>query len=196
MPDTAPIPPAPIPPALDDRALRQLGGEHGALLEAYRALCRTPPIDDEPLDRLTQALIEREERVAGLPAHSVAGLLVRLQVLWAALDHTDASLFRPPDPGAGIVHRLVWGALEDARRLAGCDAPLRTARFPPAGTATNKQRSRRDDARVGQVHRDDMRRHQDETGNAAADPSDHHQHPPRDGGDRPRPDQASVERRE
>lgn len=133
MPDTAPI-----PPALDDRTLRQLGGEHGALLEAYRALCRTPYIADEPLDRLTQALIEREERVAGLPAHSVAGLLVRLQVLWAALDHTDASLFRPPDPGAGIVHRLVWGALEDARRLDGCDAPCeRPVSHRPAPSPTN-----------------------------------------------------------
>ena len=116
MPDIAPI-----PPTLDDdddRALLRLGAEHGALLATYRALCRTPPIADEPLDRLTQALTELEECVAGLPAHSAVGLLVRLRVLWAALDHTDTSLFRPPDADAGIVHRLVWGALEDARRLA------------------------------------------------------------------------------
>lgn len=117
MPDTAPIPS--VTNEGDDRALRRLGAEHGALLDAYRALCRTPPIADEPLDRLTQALTELEECVAGLPAHSAAGLLVRLRVLWAALDHTDTSLFRPPGSDAGIVHRLVWGALDDARRLTG-----------------------------------------------------------------------------
>ncbi|MCW2239329.1 hypothetical protein [Azospirillum canadense] len=116
MPDTAPI--LPVPDDGDDRALRRLGAEHGILLDAYRALCRTPPIADEPLDRLTQALTELEECVAGLPAHSAAGLLVRLRVLWAALDHTDASLFRPPGSEAGIVHRLVRRALDDARRLA------------------------------------------------------------------------------
>ena len=116
MPDTALIPPIPDE---DDRALLRLGGEHAVLLGAYHALCRTPPIADEPLFRLTEALTDLEERVAGQPAHSAAGLLVRLHVLWSALDHTDASLFHPPEPGAGIVHRLVWGALDDARRLAG-----------------------------------------------------------------------------
>jgi hypothetical protein len=117
MPDPTPIPPT--PDADDDRLLRHLGAEHRVLLDTYRALCRTQPITDEPLDRLTEALTALEECVAGQPAHSAAGLLVRLHVLWSALDHTDASLFHPPEPRAGIVHRLVWGALDDARRLAG-----------------------------------------------------------------------------
>lgn len=117
MPDTAPIPP--IPDVDDDHMLRHLGAEHRVLLDTYRALCRTQPILDEPLVRLTEALTDLEECVAGQPTHSAAGLLVRLHVLWSALDHTDASLFHPPEPGAGIVHRLVWGALDDARRLTG-----------------------------------------------------------------------------
>ncbi|PWC40956.1 hypothetical protein [Azospirillum sp. TSO35-2] len=147
MPDTAPIPL--VPDDGGDHALLQLGEEHGVLLEAYRALCRTQPIADEPLDRLTQALTELEGWAARLPAYSAAGLLVRLRVLWAALDHTDASLFRPPGPEAGIVHRLVWGALDDARRLAGRGAPRdrpftrRTASGPPPTALPAARRTRR-----------------------------------------------------
>lgn len=53
-----------------------------------KAFIRTPPVADEPLFRLTEALAELEEHVAGLPAHSAAGLLVRLRVLWGALEDT------------------------------------------------------------------------------------------------------------
>lgn len=102
----------------DDTALLRLGEEHGALLDAYRALCRTPPPGDEPLDRLANALNDLEERIAALPAHTVDGLVVRLRALWTALDHTDTSLFRPPVEEDGLTHRLVWGVLQDAGRLA------------------------------------------------------------------------------
>lgn len=111
MPDTAPI-----RPQRRRRPRAAAGAEHGVLLDAYHALRRIPPIADAPLNRLTQALTELEECVAGLPAHSATGLLVCLRVLWAALDHTDTSLSLPPGPDANLIHRLVWGTLLDAER--------------------------------------------------------------------------------
>ncbi|MBP2316883.1 hypothetical protein [Azospirillum soli] len=102
----------------DDTTLLRLGAEHGALLDAYRTLCRTPPAADEPLDRLANTLNDMEERIAAMPAHTPDGLLVRLRTLWTALDHTDTGLFRPPGEEDGTTHRLVWGVLQDAGRLA------------------------------------------------------------------------------
>jgi len=59
-----------------------------------------------------------EDRIAGIPARTNAGLAVRLFALWSIECERDESLFAGPPDDAPITRRLAWGVLKDAERLA------------------------------------------------------------------------------
>lgn len=107
-------------PADADAELLHLGKRHMALLRIYDAVERLCPEDfgQFSLDAITDRLTEIEERIARIPAHTLAGLHVRAWALWGLWEHEFASVLAGPSPeNADPQALLVWGILKDTERL-------------------------------------------------------------------------------
>ncbi len=60
-----------------------------------------------------------EDRIAAIPAQTMAGMAVRLWVLWSYQCKNEQHLFTGPEDDALFADKLTWGILHDAERLAG-----------------------------------------------------------------------------
>ena len=109
----------PLPENRDAELLR-LGRRHMALMRVYAAsedlFAEDAP--DVAMDAITARLLELENRIAHLPAHTLPGIRVRLWALWSLYRSELSILFTGPKPeDASAEALLIWGVLQDAERL-------------------------------------------------------------------------------
>ena len=107
-------------PQGEDAELLRLGRRHMALLRVYAASENLFEEDapDIALDSITSRLLELENRIARIPAHTLPGLRVRLWALWSLYRDELGMLFAGPKPEEEHPETLlVWGVLQDTERL-------------------------------------------------------------------------------
>lgn len=85
----------------------------------YKAATKAAGLDelDDRLEVLCIRLDEIEARIVALPAHTVAGLVARLRVLWRTIQTEPGQLFTKPRADTSPELQLIWGALTDAERI-------------------------------------------------------------------------------
>lgn len=103
-------------PEEGDAELLRLGVEHKAMLRQYEA--RDYGDETPASDRFLEALVTLENRIAAIPATTVAGMGVRLWVLWSWHCTEPGVLFKDPTAEASSEEQLVWGLIQDAERVA------------------------------------------------------------------------------
>ncbi|MBP2227157.1 hypothetical protein J2847_000424 [Azospirillum agricola] len=86
----------------------------------YKAATKAAGLDelDDRLEALCTRLGDIEARIAALPAHTAAGLVARLWVLWHMVQAEPGQLFTEPSADAKPELQLTWSVLADARRIA------------------------------------------------------------------------------
>lgn len=86
----------------------------------YKAATKAAGLDelDDRLEALCTRLDDIETRIAALPAHTAAGLMARLRVLWHMIQAEPGQLFTEPSADARPELRLAWGVLADAGWIA------------------------------------------------------------------------------
>lgn len=86
----------------------------------YKAATKAAGLDelDDHIETLCSRLDDIETRIAALPAHTAAGLVARLRVLWHMIQTEPGQLFTEPSADAQPELRLAWSVLADAGRIA------------------------------------------------------------------------------
>ena len=102
------------PPSGGDAELLCLHAQHMDALRRYDA--EDFGADTPENARFMDGMVDLEDRIAAVPAAMLAGLLVRLWVLWSWLN-AEPGVFTGPSERADKEARLVWGVLQDAARL-------------------------------------------------------------------------------
>ena len=110
---TTPAPEGAVPGDGDAELLR-LGVWHQAMLHRYEGRSPGAPSDQSHMD----AMLTLEGRIAALPATTLAGMIVRLRVMWSWECTEDGRIFAGPSTEADKVERLAWSLLQDAERMA------------------------------------------------------------------------------
>lgn len=93
----------------------------------YKAATKAAGLDelDDRLEALCTRLDDIEARITALPAHTHAGLVARLRVLWRMTQTEPGQLYTEPATDAPPELRLTWGVLIDAERIAQTLRPRR-----------------------------------------------------------------------
>ncbi|MBP2310741.1 hypothetical protein [Azospirillum soli] len=103
-------------PEEGDAELLRLGKRHLNLLRRYEA--RDFGEDTRANDRFMGRLMKLENQIAAIPATTLAGLTVRLWMLWSWEATEPGVLFTGPTPEASEKAHLAWGLIKDAERVA------------------------------------------------------------------------------
>ena len=104
-----------ILPDDSDAELLRLGQEYMAMLKRYVEKDWDPRPGSEPF---LDAMNDLETRIAAIPAQTVAGMAVRLRVLWTMHANEEGELLGGPKEHRLFADKLVWDILQDAERIA------------------------------------------------------------------------------
>lgn len=93
----------------------------------YKAATKAVGLDelDDRIEALCTRLDDIEARIITLPAHTPAGLVARLRVLWRMTQTEPGQLYTGPATDAPPELRLTWGVLIDAERITHTLRPRR-----------------------------------------------------------------------